>query len=115
LVFEKDAACPDKCWYAEDRCKNTQLCGTCDFLRLPYEKKAIESRIDEEKKNLKKLLDDRKHEKKNSKRYEEINMKMLDKVTGILIMQDALVHDFGMGFRYALERIALKKMLRNKK
>jgi hypothetical protein len=110
-----NAACPDKCWYDEKRCSQVQLCGTCDFLRLPYEKKAIEDRIKDEQDNLRKLLNERKHEKKGSKKYDEINMKMLDKVTGVLIMQDALVHDFGMGFRYALERIALKKLLRNKK
>lgn len=115
MVTEAQAKCEQKKWFDEKRCKNFNTCSDCDFKDLPFEKIDIERQLNKERLELKGLISDKKIAKQadDKEKIKEIELLMVDKTVGVVIMQDTLVKKFGLkGFGSALDYIRAKRELR---
>ena len=122
MVTYENAQCPGKKWYDRKRCEKTQCEGKkgepCDFLNLEYDKDKINERIEYEQAQLQDLMEQKKRAKSHAQKDElkRLNRIMTDKVIGVIIMQEALMKDFGVSaFKSALHMLKAKRKIQRLK
>jgi hypothetical protein len=92
LVKKKDAKC-NVLWFEEKRCSQFPSCITCDFKDVPFTKEAIKAQIEKERNAVKELSEKRKEAIGPEK--EKLEIVLIDKIQGIMIMQNMLISHFG--------------------
>lgn len=125
MVTLEQAQCPNKKWFSEDRCSQyKESCdisadgNPCDFKNLPYDSESIKQRLKADREDVMRMMLDKKILKKEEGKKKELEVlenKMVDKTIGIMIMQDALVRDFGASMSLNDKIKALREVKRWKK
>jgi hypothetical protein len=117
MVTDADAQCENRLWFDAKRCKTFSSCKTCDLLGVRYEKGSIEKQIAKERLRLIELVDAKKAAKLSGdkKEFYRIEGEMRDIVFGVMIMQKALIDDFGLGFKSVIDLIKAKRELKKYK